>query len=214
VQAIEFSRWFLALFFTAVGLFYTLAILRKTRLAGRSPVTRGEPRSLHRLIHDTFAAFRAAILLVCIARVPFPTIDAWLLPIHWLWQPAVILGGNALMLVSFAAILVVHAAMAADWRSGIDVEKGPARLIETGAFAVTRNPTFVCIQAAQLGLFLSLPSVFTLICLIVGALAIHMQVRLEERWLEDRFGETWRRYASRVPRWLFPDSRRHRERRG
>ncbi|HYN39689.1 MAG TPA: hypothetical protein VES39_10600, partial [Rhodospirillales bacterium] len=120
MEAVEISRWFLAIFLSGVALFYTVTILRKKRRAGRSPVIRGEAGSLHRLIHDTFAVFRAAIFLVCLVRVPVPALDAWLLPIRWLWQPAVILGGNTLMLVSFLAIVGLHAGMGAAWRSGID----------------------------------------------------------------------------------------------
>jgi protein-S-isoprenylcysteine O-methyltransferase Ste14 len=186
-----------------VALFYTATILRKKRRVGRSPVIRGDKGSLHRLIHDTFAVFRGMILLVCIARVPFPQIDDWLLPFRSLWHPAVTLSGCALMLTSFIAIVWLHTGMGGLWRSGIDAERaGGERLIETGGFAYSRNPIFLCIQGAQLGLFLSLPSAFTAICLIVGVVAIQMQVRLEEHHLAARFGEAWRAYAARVPRWL------------
>lgn len=203
METVAVARWFLAAFFAGVALFYTTAILRKKRRMGRSPVIRGDKGSLHRLIHDTFAVFRALILLVCIIRVPFPKIDDWLLPFPSLWHPAVILSGCALMLTSFIAIVWLHIGMGGLWRSGIDTERaGGGRLIETGAFAYSRNPMFLCIQAAQLGLFLALPSAFTAICLVVGVVAIQMQVRLEERHLAARFGEAWRAYAARVPRWL------------
>lgn len=203
VQTLEISRWFLAAFFSGVALFYTVTILRKKARAGRSPVIRGERGSLHRAIHDTFALFRAAILLVCLARVPYPQVDAWLLPLRWLWHPVVIVSGCFLISASFVAIVWMHRGMGAQWRSGIDEEAtDQERLIETGPFAYSRNPMFLCIQAAQLGLFLALPTVFTLVCLIVGVLAIHLQVRLEERHLASRFGEAWQAYAARVPRWI------------
>jgi protein-S-isoprenylcysteine O-methyltransferase Ste14 len=203
LQAADLSRWFLAAFFSSVALFYTATILRKKRRLGRSPVIRGHKGTRHRLIHDVFVVFRAAILLVCLIRVPFPQIDVWLVPLPWMWHPAVIVSGCALMLASFAAIIWLHNSMGADWRSGINEHgDGRSRLIERGAFAWSRNPMFICIQLAQLGLFLALPTIFTLVCLIVGIAAIHAQVRLEERHLEARFGDTWRSYAARVPRWI------------
>lgn len=203
IQTVDIARWFLAAFFSSVALFYTATILRKKRRMGRSPVIRGDKGSLHRVIHDTFAVFRGLILLVCILRVPFPRIDDWLLPFRSLWHPAVIFSGCALMLTSFIAIVWLHTGMADLWRSGIDTERaGGERLIVDGAFAHCRNPMFLCIQAAQIGLFLALPSVFTAVCLLVGTVAIQMQVRLEERHLAGRFGDAWRSYAARVPRWL------------
>lgn len=203
MQAADLSRWFLAAFFSGVALFYTGAILRKKQRLGRSPVTRGERGSLHWLIHNVFVVFRAAILLVCLIRVPFPQIDAWLVPLLWMWHPAVIFSGCALMLASFAAIIWLHNSMGADWRSGIEEHADRrGRLIDTGAFAYSRNPMFICIQLAQLGFFLAMPTIFTLVCLIVGIAAIHAQVRLEERHLEARFGDVWRSYVARVPRWI------------
>lgn len=203
MAAVEFSRWFLAAFFACVATFYTWTILVKKRRAGRSPVIRGRPGSLHHLIHQTFVVFRAAIFVVCLGRVPFPEVDAWLVPIAPLWRPAVILSGNLLMTAAFAAIVLIHRSMGADWRSGID-DEGPRRLITDGAFGITRNPMFSCIQVGQAGLFLSLPTLFTLICLIVGVTAIQAQVRLEEKHLARRWGEAYRDYAARVPRWPHP----------
>jgi protein-S-isoprenylcysteine O-methyltransferase Ste14 len=61
---------------------------------------------------------------------------------------------------------------------------------------------FLLIQLAQFGFFLSLPSVFTLVCLVVGMAAIHAQARLEERHLAAHHGEAYRRYRETTPRWL------------
>jgi protein-S-isoprenylcysteine O-methyltransferase Ste14 len=204
VSADDFSRWFLAIFFVLVAGFYTTAILLKKWRAGRSPVIRGEPGSRHRIVHDTFSVFRALILLVCVARVPWPQLDRVLVPIAPLWVPPVILAGNGLITVSFALILIIHHRMGVAWRSGIEPQ-GPDRLITHGWFAISRNPTFLLIQAAQLGLFLSLPTLFTLVCLVVGIAAIQAQVRLEERHLQARWGAAYEEYRRRVPRWLrFP----------
>jgi protein-S-isoprenylcysteine O-methyltransferase Ste14 len=151
--------------------------------------------------------FRALIWMISVVRVPYPALDSWLIPIRPLWQPAVLLMGVALLILGFAAVVLVHTAMGQEWRSGIQTG-GPQRLMTHGAFAVSRNPTFIGIQVAQLGLFLALPSLFTLVCLIVGMTAIHIQVRLEEAHLAARFGAAYDAYRARVPRWLFPLARR------
>jgi protein-S-isoprenylcysteine O-methyltransferase Ste14 len=202
MTAMAFSRWFLAAFFVFVSLFYTVTIVRKKRTAGASPVIRGQPSSRHQHIHDTFRVFRALILVVCVVRVPYPGLDRWLIPVDALYHGAVMLAGNAIMALSFAIILALHRSMGPAWRSGID-SHGPAALKTDGAFAVSRNPMFLFIQAAQVGLFLSLPTVFTLVCLVVGVWAIQSQVRLEEEHLRRHFGDAYEDYCARVPRWLF-----------
>lgn len=203
-----FVGWFLAAYFTGVAGFYAVTILRQRRRAGGlSPVIRGEPGSLHARVHQTFVVFRALIWLVAVVRLAYPAIDSWLLPIRPLWQPAVLLGGVALLVAAFAAVVLIHRAMGQDWRSGVD-RGGPVRLRTDGAFAHSRNPTFIAIQIAQLGLFLAIPSVFTLVCLVVGVTAIHVQVRLEEAHLAARFGAAYAAYRAQVPRWLWPLPRR------
>jgi protein-S-isoprenylcysteine O-methyltransferase Ste14 len=200
-SAEAFSRWFLAAFFVFVAAFYTVRVLAASRRTGRSPVEFGSPRSRHRAHSNLFRVFRAAILGVCVVRAIWPGIDPLLLPLSILWHPPLLLAGNALLVVSFAAVLYVHSFMSADWRSGIHERERPA-LITTGPFALSRNPMFMAIQLGQLGLFLSLPSVFTLICLIVGVAVLHSQVRLEERHLSRHHGAAFVAYGERVPRWL------------
>jgi protein-S-isoprenylcysteine O-methyltransferase Ste14 len=60
----------------------------------------------------------------------------------------------------------------------------------------------LCVIAAQVGLFLALPTLFTLVCLVLGVWAVTAQVGVEERLLRQRFGESYNAYAARTPRWL------------
>jgi protein-S-isoprenylcysteine O-methyltransferase Ste14 len=207
VEAEALSRWFLAIFFVVVALFYTVSISLKTRRAGVSPVTFGRFPGRHWLIHTTFRVFRALILVVCLIRLPYPQFDRVLVPFERLWMPALLLSGNAIMLASFAGLIWLHRAMGSHWRSGIPAGEAEP-LITTGAYALSRNPMFLLIQLAQIGFFLSLPSVFTLVCLGVGMAAIHAQARLEERHLEAHHGDAYRRYAERTPRWFGARRRR------
>lgn len=201
MAAVEFTRWFLAGYFFAVAIFYTVRVLGEKARTGRSPVFAGTFGTAHFAHHMAFRMFRAAILVACCARLVWPPFDAYLVPIDVLWHPAVILTGNALLLVSVAAALYVHFYLGREWRSGTRLDDDP-RLITSGPFAVSRNPMMIFVIMGQVGLFLALPTVFTLVCLVVGVWAVTAQVRVEEQMLATRYGAAYEGYASQTPRWL------------
>ncbi len=95
----------------------------------------------------------------------------------------------------------VHAYMRNDWRSGIDPDKRQP-LLTQGPYGLTRNPLFIGIILGQLGLFLTFPSVFTLLCLLVGAVVIVLQARREEVALSRAYGVEYQDYRLLVRRWL------------
>jgi len=80
------------------------------------------------------------------------------------------------------------------------------KLADGGIFAHLRNPMYVGMALLVLGIVVFFALEWTLFALIVGALAMHFGVVLrEERYLERKFGEDYRRYKDRVPRygWKF-----------
>ncbi|MFO8142156.1 MAG: isoprenylcysteine carboxylmethyltransferase family protein [Marinobacter sp.] len=194
-------RVFLGVFFLMIGLQFTARTLGLSARLGFSHIhygKRGQAGWWHR---HTFNLFRSAILLICLARIGVD-LDAWLGVLPWLYQWPVLLVGVALLLGSFTAVNYLQAYMNEDWRSGIDQEEKRTTLLIEGPYARTRNPVFLAIMAGQLGFFLALPSVFTLVCLIAGVVVITRQARVEENTLALRFGEAYEAYRASVPRWL------------
>jgi protein-S-isoprenylcysteine O-methyltransferase Ste14 len=84
-------------------------------------------------------------------------------------------------------------------------------LVESGPFAIVRNPLYVGNIAVWVGFTLTAglawlaPIVFALL-----ALEYHAIVRWEEQLLESRLGDAFRAYALRVPRWIPGSNRRAR----
>jgi len=81
--------------------------------------------------------------------------------------------------------------------------KPTTSIIERGPFRITRNPMYlqmviVCfgIAVAQMNVWLFL---LTPVC---GWLLQRLAIIPEERYLEEKFGETYRDYKKRVRRWL------------
>lgn len=197
----EISRWFLAAFFLSVAAAYCVRILRVRAQTGRSPVIKGDPGSQNRLLMTIFRLFRAAILIVTVARIPWPELDQLLGPVSFL-QHGLIQAAGCLLLLAGAGLAVAgHRSLGADWRSGVD-HQAKGRLHIDGLFAWSRNPMMIGVQLGQLGFLLACPNMFSLLCLLIGVMTVHGSVRLEEAYLQARFGPAYAAYAARTPRWF------------
>ncbi len=79
----------------------------------------------------------------------------------------------------------------------------PRVLITHGPFAYSRNPTYLAAIFIGLGWAIFYGSVVMLILTVVEwAFFNYLKVPQEERGLEARFGEAYRAYRRRVPRWI------------
>ena len=120
----------------------------------------------------------------------------------WFWTRMIV---GSILIAAGAAIVVV--ARQSFVRAGTNVEpwKPSLTLVTSGIFAWMRNPMYVGAMLLLAGLAVALASDWTLVMLVPAALILHFGVvRREERYLEARFGATYRAYASRVPRYGWP----------
>jgi len=197
-------RVFLGCYFLSVAVLYGARLSGIRLRSGRNSVRRGRRGSANYWHQAVFAAFRAAILVICIARIVQPSLDSWLGVVPVLSDLAVLnLFGAGAMLASLGWIEFCYAFMGASWASGTDAAHlSRSDLVTTGPYAVSRNPIFLGVLAGQAGFFLALPSVFTLTCLAVGIAVIYRQSRIEETALSTQFGSSYDAYRRRVPKWL------------
>lgn len=194
------SRHFLALYFLFIAVHYASTAIGLSNRTAHSHIQYGKKGSATWWIRQVFNLFRGAILVVCIARVFFP-IDPWLGIITPLYTPWVLSVGMFTMLTSLGLVSYNHAYMRQDWRSGIDSDKSRT-LLTKGPFARSRNPMFLAIMLGQFGLFLTLPSLFTLVCLVTGVAMVRLQTQKEEHALKKLYGDEYLQYKTQVPRWL------------
>ncbi len=201
ITIVEFTRVYLAVFYSCVAVFYALRITAKKRSGPGEVVFAGARFSATWWNHRLFGAFRFTIWMVCLARWLFPPIDNYLGMFVALNVWPVVLAGNILLTAGFVFTLGVHFSLGRQWRSGID-PGGPEALRTDGFYRFSRNPMFLGIAVAQVGFFLALPSVFSSVCLGVGLYTLHKQTLAEETHLGVRFNNDYRQYREAVPRWL------------
>lgn len=197
----EFSRAFLACYFSFVAVFYTVRILVGQKRGNRKLVHAGERYSLTWWNHIVFRWFRVAIWLLCVARYFYPSVDAGLGVINLFYQTPVVIAGMLLLLSGLILVALVHRSMGSEWRSGID-PTGPSSLKTNGCFRFSRNPMFFGVAIGQLGFLLAIPSIFALICFVIGWSVLYRQVMAEEAHLYKLFPQQYPEYKSQVPRWL------------
>lgn len=207
MTAVDFVRAALAYHFCLIACYYTVAILADRARTGQSPVACENDDMRQRISHALFRVFRVAILGVTLARAVVPEIDAALGVFQPLMQGPIVLTGLGLVLGSFAWTIYVHRFMGQHWRSGVPQQGPDGPLLTGGPFAKTRHPMFLGVLVGQVGFFLALPSVFALVCLIVGVAMIMMQARREDDALAARFGDDYRRYAAATPAFLILGTR-------
>ena len=109
--------------------------------------------------------------------------------------------GAAMIAPGLALFAWALVSFGASWRVGID-ERTPGELITTGAFAVSRNPIYVFFDVYAVGTFLLTGRLVFLLCVPIAVLGVHRQVREEEAFLQRRYGDAFRDYCARVPRYL------------
>jgi len=82
----------------------------------------------------------------------------------------------------------------------------PATALATGGiYARTRNPMYQAFALFVLGFAFAFASDWMFLLLPFGALIIHFGVvRREERYLAAKFGDSYRDYCARVPRYGWP----------
>lgn len=157
---------------------------------------------------DDSAGVIAPPPLLALAAILLGLLLDWLMPAYVL---VLLLSRSSriaigLLLLCAGAILVVRANLA--FRSaGTHPEpwKPSVVLVTADVFGWLRNPMYVGGTLLLFGLAMLLASDWMLVMIIVFIFVLHFGVvRREERYLEFKFGDTYRQYRNRVPRYGWP----------
>jgi protein-S-isoprenylcysteine O-methyltransferase Ste14 len=118
-----------------------------------------------------------------------------------LLHPAAAWTGIALEVLGAAVIVLAQREMGLSWRIGIPSRDRPT-LVTTGPFRVSRNPVFLGVLLALIGSALAIPHALSVAVLATSYVALSVQIRLEEAYLEGWLGDDYATYMQRTARWL------------
>ena len=118
--------------------------------------------------------------------------------------PAAVRLGLATVCV-LAALVLIGGALTGFRRAGTPAEPWQAStaIVTDGVYGYTRNPMYVAMALFYGAIALAADSLITLLLLVPLLIVVHYGVVLrEERYLERKFGDAYRRYKFAVRRWV------------
>jgi protein-S-isoprenylcysteine O-methyltransferase Ste14 len=96
--------------------------------------------------------------------------------------------------------------------SGVSFATAPLdKPITTGVYRITRNPEYFSVFLQYLGIGISGLSWIFILCAVVWIISFHVEVvQSEEPSLIKKYGDAYREYMNRTPRWIgIPKSRKN-----
>jgi protein-S-isoprenylcysteine O-methyltransferase Ste14 len=153
--------------------------------------TRREP-FLSRLLHIVPLVF--AGMLLWLPGIPLvPWLNARFVPLsEWAFW-----AGAALALAGFLFTVWAREHLGRNW-SGIVTVKQDHELIVDGPYALVRHPIYTGLLLAFAGTGLALGEWRGVLAVVIALLALWRKLRIEERWMQEQFGEQYRAYKHRV----------------
>ncbi len=138
--------------------------------------------------------FLSGFILGAIVGFFFPT-PIW--PDLWVRLLGVLVLALGLWLTTSAfRTLVRH-------KTSPDPMEPTTELVQDGPYSSSRNPIYLSFALLYLGLSCIFNSLLTLFVLLPILIVVdRKQIRSEERYLEAKFNEEYRRYKSKVRRWI------------
>lgn len=108
----------------------------------------------------------------------------------------------AVVLLIPANLIIVPAYLSMGLVTHIGLPSGKHELRTSGIYRISRNPMYASFFFMNTATFLFLPSILLLIVMLYGMIVHHFIILGEEKYLESAFGEEYRKYKARVPRYF------------
>jgi protein-S-isoprenylcysteine O-methyltransferase Ste14 len=143
--------------------------------------------------------------LIALATLLLGLFLSWLMPVYVLatllslWERIAL---GAVLVIAGCALPIAARQRFRDLGTNVNPWKPALHLATTGVYRYVRNPMYVGLMLLVGGFGIAFASDWTLVLLVPMAFVLrHGVVLREERYLEAKFGDDYRRYKARVPRW-------------
>jgi protein-S-isoprenylcysteine O-methyltransferase Ste14 len=110
--------------------------------------------------------------------------------------------GIILIIIGIGIIVLARRELA-HFRQPTDPGQPTSKVVNTGVFALSRNPLYLASVLVFLGLALALNMLWALAALLLSIiLCLYVLIIPEERYLAAKFGEAYKTYTASVRRWF------------
>ena len=109
--------------------------------------------------------------------------------------------GVVAMMAAMALMLISQLQMGSSWRIGIEKQARPG-LVTSGFYQFCRNPIYTWAFLWMIGMVMAAPYGITVALAVGVVLGTAGQVRREEAYLLEMYGDEYRDYAARVGRFV------------
>ncbi len=112
------------------------------------------------------------------------------------------IAGVVLTALGVAVFITSVLQMKDNWRAGVQKED-KTELVTNGIYSISRNPAFLGFDLMYIGVLLSFFSWYLCIATVLVMILFHLQiVKVEEKFLEQTFGEEYLEYKNKVFRYI------------
>ena len=121
-------------------------------------------------------------------------------PLGWHWLPRlrfVFLFGTAVLVASLALAVWARRHLGPYWSGTITV-KEEHRLIRSGPYSFVRHPIYTGLVGGMVGTAIALDELRGVLSVLLLLAAYLRKIRIEEKWLVERFGQTYLDYRKKV----------------
>lgn len=140
--------------------------------------------------------FVGVIALAALLEAVFPLSEPPASPLAWLIPGALVVVSAELLMRSASRALKRH-------RTSEDALRSATTLVRQGPFARSRHPIYAGMLLLFIGLVVAAKSLWALLLLAPLFAVLHLAiVRREEAGMLEQFGDAYRAYTERVPRYL------------
>lgn len=106
--------------------------------------------------------------------------------------------GVALVVLGLAFTVWARIHLGSNWSGTVTVKSGH-ELVTTGPYAWVRHPIYTGLLLALTGCTIARGDLRGLVALVIAVAALWRKLRIEERWMEQTFGQAYTEYRAEVP---------------